>query len=165
MNKLFKYKSLVIVLIFFSLCSFRTRHCEVDRVIDGDTFVCGGERVRLIGIDCPETSYNSRLKKQNKKFRDIKSVIALGKKAKRYVERLLKPGTKVKLEFDVQKRDFAGRLLAYVWLPDGRMLNEVLLEKGYAMLLTELPNVKYLERFEKAYKKFIERRKSKKIEK
>ncbi len=140
------------------MSSFRFRNCEVERVIDGDTFVCGGEKVRLIGIDCPEIEKNVRWKKQIKRIGNGKLVIALGKKAKRYVEKLLKPGTKVRLELDIEQRDILGRLLAYVWLPDGRMLNESLLEKGYATLLTMPPNVKYLERFEKAYNKANKRR-------
>jgi micrococcal nuclease len=112
----------------------------------------------LIGIDCPEIEKNVRWKKQIKRIGNGKLVIALGKKAKRYVEKLLKPGTKVRLELDIEQRDILGRLLAYVWLPDGRMLNESLLEKGYATLLTMPPNVKYLERFEKAYNKANKRR-------
>jgi len=62
----------------------------------------------------------------------------------------------VRLEFDVQQKDRYGRLLAYVYLPDGRMLNEVLLEEGYAALLTVPPNVKYAERLRKAQKRAVE---------
>ncbi len=51
------------------------------------------------------------------------------------------------LELDVRKIDPYGRLLAYVYLPDRRMLNEVLLEEGYAQVATFPPNVKYQERF------------------
>jgi hypothetical protein len=53
----------------------------------------------------------------------------------------------VDLELDVQKIDPYGRLLAYVYLPEGRMFNEVLLEEGYAQVATFPPNVRYQERF------------------
>jgi micrococcal nuclease len=59
-------------------------------------------------------------------------------------------GDEVSLEFDMERTGRYGRLLAYVWLPDGRMFNEVLLEEGYAQVATFPPNVRYVERFEKA---------------
>jgi len=125
--------------------------CTVERVIDGDTFVCSGEKVRLIGVDTPESRINRRVYKQ-RILGDVRTIIKLGLMAKRFTERLIPPGTRVRLEFDVQKRDRYGRLLAYVYLPDGRMLNEILLREGYAMLLTIPPNTKYVERFRRAYR-------------
>jgi endonuclease YncB( thermonuclease family) len=44
-----------------------------------------------------------------------------------------------------------GRLLAYLYLSDGRMFNEEIVKAGYANLMTYPPNVKYQERFLKAY--------------
>ena len=43
-----------------------------------------------------------------------------------------------------------GRLLAYLWLSDGRMFNEVPLREGYAQVATFSPNVRYVERFREA---------------
>ena len=43
----------------------------------------------------------------------------------------------------MQARDRYGRLLAYVWLPDGRMLNVEIMLEGYAQVLTVPPNVRY----------------------
>ncbi|RME11542.1 MAG: thermonuclease, partial [Aquificota bacterium] len=71
----------------------------------------------------------------------------------------LPKGETVYLEFDVQKTDRYGRLLAYVWLSDGRMLNEVLVKEGYAMVYTIPPNVKYQERFLQAQRYARENRK------
>ena len=53
----------------------------------------------------------------------------------------------VTLEFDVEKTDKYNRLLAYVYLEDGTMLNKKLLEEGYAKLATYPPNVKYVDEF------------------
>ncbi|RLJ70333.1 excalibur calcium-binding domain-containing protein [Hydrogenivirga caldilitoris] len=127
------------------------QECIIEKVIDGDTLLCSGEKVRLIGIDTPESTMNRRVYKQSE-FGSPKEVIALGIKAKRFVMGVVSPGTRVRLEFDIQRRDKYGRLLAYVYLPDGRMLNELILREGYASLLTIPPNVKYTDRFREAFK-------------
>ncbi len=53
---------------------------------------------------------------------------------------------------DVEKRDKYGRLLGYVYLSNGKMLNEEVVKAGYGSLMTHPPNVKYQERFLKAYR-------------
>lgn len=65
---------------------------------------------------------------------------------------LFKPGDKVKIEFDVRPRDLYGRLLGYVYLANGKMLNEEIIKAGYATVMTIPPNVKYQNRFLGAYK-------------
>jgi len=130
--------------------------CRVIRVYDGDTFKCRLEegeevRVRLIGIDTPEKRKNKKLMRDSKRLGiPPEEIIEMGKIASRFTRKLIPPGTVVYLETDVQIHDRYGRLLAYVWLPDGRMLNEVLLREGYATLYTFPPNVRYVERFRKA---------------
>jgi len=108
----------------------------VTRVVDGDTIdisppVEVRSRVRLIGMDTPEVYFGTQ---------------PYGPEASDFAKREL-DGERVGLELDVQKMDPYGRLLAYVYLPDGRMFNEVLLEEGYAQVATFPPNVKYQERF------------------
>ncbi len=135
--------------------------CKVIKVYDGDTFKCrlkSGEeiRVRLIGVDTPESRVNPKAKRDAERTGfSLKHIIRLGKKATEFTKKLIPPGTVVYLETDVQIHDRYGRLLAYVYLPDGRMLNEVLLEEGYAKMMTIPPNVKYVERFRKAQRKAI----------
>ncbi len=113
----------------------------VKRVTDGDTLVLtSDERVRLIGIDAPESRPNLRAEEQAaKEGRDLKAIIEMGKEATEFVKTLVNPGDEVKLEFDVEKRDRYRRLLAYVCLSDGRMLNEEIVKAGYANLLTVPP--------------------------
>jgi len=148
---------IVFFFTFFISFPLYAYDCIVERIIDGDTFVCSGEKVRLIGIDTPESRPNKHMEKQ-RSLGDEKTILAFGKEAKKFVQKILPVGTKVRLEFDVQQRDKYGRLLAYVWLPDGRMLNEVILEEGYAMLYTVPPNVKYEERLRQAYRRAVEGR-------
>lgn len=126
--------------------------CSVLRVTDGDTFHCrleSGEevKVRLLGIDTPESSPNPKAYRDVERTgRSMEEIVKMGKEAKRFTQSLLPAGEKVYLEFDVQKTDRYGRLLAYVWLSDGRMLNEVIIKEGYAQVYTIPPNVKYQER-------------------
>ncbi len=123
---------------------------EVARVVDGDTIIINinsiDERVRLIGVNTPES------------VKPDTPVEKYGKEASSFTKKLLK-NKKVKLEFDVRKRDKYSRLLAYVYLPDGRMVNRTLLEEGYAQVMTVPPNVRYQKEFLKLQKKAREQKK------
>lgn len=131
---------------------------QVVRVVDGDTIVVNingtEEKVRLIGIDTPESRLNSRAYLQEKELgKDAEVVVELGKKAKDFTTSVLDGAQKVFLEFDVQQRDKYGRLLAYVYLPDGRMLNKEIICNGYGMPLTIPPNTKYEKEFIDCFQK------------
>jgi micrococcal nuclease len=106
----------------------------VQRVTDGDTFVATvrgrRERVRVIGVDTPETVAPDR------------PVEPYGPEASEFARRFLADAT-VRLAGDVQGRDRFGRLLAYVWLADGTFWNALLVAEGYAQQLTIPPNVAY----------------------
>lgn len=132
----------------------------VDRVVDGDTLkLSNGERVRLIGIDTPEVHYSQKLVRDAKKSgKDVKAIQALGSKASEFTK-LLCDGKKVRLEFDVQKRDRYGRLLAYVYLEDGTFVNAKIIEEGYAQMLTIPPNVKHSDRFVELQRQAREKKK------
>ena len=85
----------------------------VARVVDGDTLVLGSdERVRLIGVDTPETKHQT------------KPVQPFGPEASEFTRRAVEVRY-VTLRFDRQKRDRYQRLLAYVYLKDW-CLNEEL---------------------------------------
>jgi len=111
------------------------------------------KRIRLIGIDTPESRINKKTKKDAKRSgQDIKTIIAMGKRATAYVEGLVKRGDLITIEFDVKKKDRYGRLLCYVYLSNGKMLNEEIIKAGYANVMTIPPDVKYKDKFLKAYK-------------
>ncbi len=127
------------------------------QIVDGDTLTIQRkghlEKIRLIGIDAPESSINNKTKKDAARGNgDIGTITKMGKEATRFVKKIVKPGDTVTIEFDKQTRDKYGRLLAYVYLSDGKMLNEEIVKAGYASLLTYPPNVKYQDRFLKAYR-------------
>jgi endonuclease YncB( thermonuclease family) len=105
-------------------------------VTDGDTIHLGElGSVRLIGIDTPEV---------------YGVVECFGRQASDFAKRLLPLGTRVRYQIGVEERDRYGRLLAYVWLPDGRMVNRVMVERGYAQPLTIPPNVEFADVFRTA---------------
>ena len=127
------------------------------RVVDGDTLKISyrgqEESIRLIGIDTPESQANKKAKGDAVRTGDdIQLILSQGRESTNYVKSLVKPGDSIQIEFDMQDRDKYGRLLGYVYLSDGRMLNEEMVRAGYASLMTVPPNVKYQERFSKVYK-------------
>jgi micrococcal nuclease len=97
------------------------------RVIDGDTIeLDGGERVRLIGVDTPETVDPRR------------PVQYFGKEASAFTRRMVE-GKDVRLEQDQETRDRYGRTLAYVYLQDGTLLNGEIIRQGYGHAYTRFP--------------------------
>lgn len=123
---------------------------RVTRVIDGDTFEFmnrgARERVRLIGVDTPES------------VKPDSEVEPFGIEAGSFTKKLIE-GRMVRLEFDVQERDKYGRLLAYVYLEDGTLLNAKLLEEGLASIMTVPPNVRMADTFLKIQRKAREEKK------
>ena len=141
-------KSKLILFFTFSFIFFNAQLKEntfysVSKITDGDTFYVTSSsdkyKIRLIGIDAPETR-NVGVQVRKEYF---------GTEAKIFVTQLLKK-KKVKLTFDVQKTDRYGRVFAYVYLENGIFLNQYLVEKGYAVVSTFPPNVKYVEKFTQA---------------
>ena len=124
----------------------------VSRVVDGDTLkLSDGERVRLIGVDTPEVHYSDKLLRDAKKSgKDVSDIQAMGQKASDFTKSLVS-GKRVRLEFDVKRRDRYGRLLAYVYLLSGEFVNAEIVKAGYAQPMTIPPNVKYAELFQKLY--------------
>lgn len=111
----------------------------VTRVIDGDTIeIEGGQKIRYIGIDTPETVHPSE------------PVGCFGQEASTKNEELV-GGKTVRLEKDVSETDKYGRLLRYVWVDD-LLVNEYLVRQGYAQSSTYPPDVKYQDLFLEAQK-------------
>jgi micrococcal nuclease len=116
---------------------------SVERVIDGDTIAVmianppeglgDTERVRLLGVDTPETVHPN------------KEVQFWGKEAGDFT-RVMLGHADVYLAFDWDLRDRYNRVLAYVYLTDGRCYNTLLLQEGYAYAYTYFP-FQFMEEF------------------
>jgi len=130
---------------------------DVVRVVDGDTVVIllngQEEKVRLIGVDTPESKNNEKARRDSSKTGEsVSEIVKLGKEAAQYTKSILPKGTKVTVETDVQPRDRYGRLLAYLYLENGEMVNSLIIQNGYAQVMTIPPNVKYEDLFRKLMK-------------
>jgi micrococcal nuclease len=127
---------LAFILVFLSGPLDAQEAVRVKRVIDGDTLLLtNSEKVRLIGVDTPETKHPQ------------KPVQRFGQEGYLFTKRMVE-GKEVRLDYDWQRRDKYGRLLAYVYLLDGTFLNAEIIKQGYGFAYTRFP-FKYLEEFRK----------------
>ena len=118
-------------------------NATVDRVVDGDTIVADingtRERVRLLGIDTPESVAETRPDQ------------CFGVEASDYLKSLLPEGTEITLIRDEEARDQYDRLLAYVVRSDDQLfVNLDLLQQGFAGVLIYSPNDHYEALFTEA---------------
>ena len=113
------------------------------RIIDGDTIVVEinriPEKVRLIGVNTPET------------VDPRKKVECFGKEASRFTSSMLM-GISVTLESDASQgeRDRYGRLLRYIFLPDGTLFNKTIIAEGYGYEYTYQVPYRYMNEFKDA---------------
>ena len=104
-----------IVLVQLSVAQ---EEAKVRLVIDGDTIILAdGRHVRYIGINTPEIEHEHQ------------KAEPYGYQAKKYNEKLVF-SKMVRLQFDKERHDRFGRLLAYVFLPDGTFINQAMIVQG-----------------------------------
>ncbi len=111
---------------------------HVTKFVDGDTIDVDmngkSETIRFIGVDTPET------------HRPNSPVQCFGEKAAAYTK-LLIGASNVRLESDPQgtNRDRYNRLLRYVYLPDGTLVNAEIIKQGYGFAVLGFPFTKMQE--------------------
>jgi micrococcal nuclease len=121
----------VAVILLIGLLTLSAAKPYVKQVYDGDTLALStGEQVRYVGVDAPEIDHQGG-----------KSDF-LAHEARQFNAKLVQ-GKQIRLEFDEERNDHHGRLLAYVYLENGDMVNELLVKKGFARVLPKPPNLKH----------------------
>jgi len=138
--------------------AFETRKfVNIIRVVNGDTIkVHYGNKtefVKLIGIDAPENRLSRKAKTEAlESGENLVTIISIGIDADRFIKSFVKKGDVVTIEFDTETRDAHGGLLGYIFLADGKMLNEEIVRAGYANVVNIPHNMKYQQRLMKAQK-------------
>jgi micrococcal nuclease len=127
------------------------------RVVDGDTIKVnyGGknEYLKLIGINAPENRLSRKAKSEAiASGENLLTIVSIGIDAERFIESHVKKGDIVTVEFDIETKNANGMLLGYVFLSDGKMLNEEIVRAGYANIVNGHRNMKYQQKLIKAYK-------------
>ena len=146
MSKAIRILSVSILVLLLTVLLNAQDLFKVERVIDGDTILlANGERVGLIGVDTPETKHPQ------------KPVERFGKEAYLFTKNMVE-GKEIRLEYEWQKRDKYGRLLAYAYLKDGTFLNAEIIKQGYGFAYVKYP-FKYLEEFRQYEREARENRK------
>lgn len=97
----------------------------VKRVLDGDTFdLTDGRRIRMLGIDAPEVSHEDQ------------PAEPYSSEASEWLKSRIE-GASVSLRVDSAKKDRYGRVLAWVYDENGKLLNEEMLADGLVKLLPD----------------------------
>ncbi len=111
-----------------------------------------GEKIALIGIKGPRPPHMKDVRRDEHGFilPEDDPKVPFEEEAIRFTRDLCE-GRFVRIEFDSQRRDDEGFILAYVILPDGKLLNAELVRAGYAALKLTPPNMKYAEKIRAAY--------------
>lgn len=118
---------------------FNVEGVKVTKVIDGDTIeIEGGQRIRYIGIDAPETVHPT------------KTVDCYGKESSNKNKEIVE-GKIVRLEKDISETDKYRRLLRYVFVDD-IFVNDYLVRQGFASASSYPPDIKYQDQFRQAEK-------------
>ena len=111
---------------------------------DGDTLLVEmdgrAQRLQLLGIDAPEDVANpKRHRDQQRTGLDSDTLIAIGRAATRHLQSLVPPGQAVTLEGDLTRQDKYGRVPVIAVNQGGRILNEAMVEDGFAVVLDRHP--------------------------
>lgn len=120
--------------------TFLKTHLKLSRIVDGDGLILNDLgnnselEIRFLGIDAPEIKSCQKLFKDEREMHMAGALLMmLGRMSFNFLKELVIPGTVLTIELEKgNEEDPYGRTLAYVYLPDGRCLNEIMIREGYA---------------------------------
>ena len=114
---------LLLILAILCLAPSEVAYHRVKHVYDGDTVrLENGQRLRYLGVNTPEVRHDRRRAEY------------LANSARNF-NRELVTNARISLEYDRRKKDRYGRLLAYVFMENGEMVNDLLVQKGLAHVM------------------------------
>jgi len=125
--------------------NFIETNLKISKVLDGDSFLVKNlfnkneKEIRLYGLDAPENKRNKKLRKDERETHLAgEFLLKLGYLSTQFVLSVAPPGTNITLITEKQNYyDFYKRQLAYLILPNGSCLNEIMLAEGYAKPMNE----------------------------
>ena len=112
----------------------------LSRAVDGDGLILKNilnnseEEIRFLGIDAPEIKPCKKLIQDERETHMAGQLLMmLGRQSFNFLIELIPPGTKLIVKTESKNYlDIYGRTLAYVYMPDGRCVNEIMVAEGYA---------------------------------
>jgi len=121
----------IVLVLFIAFLTLSATKSYVKKVYDGDTVVLStGEQVRYLGVDAPEIDHQGGMSDfMANEAKEMNATLVQGKQ--------------IRLEFDEERNDHYGRLLAYVFLENRDMVNVLLVRNGLARVLPKPPNLKH----------------------
>ncbi len=119
---------------------FTKSNMIVSRVVDGDGVILRNiinkneEEIRFLGIDAPEIKQCRKLIQDERETHIAGQLLMLlGRRSFNFLIELIPPGTNLSVKTESKdSSDIYGRTLAYVYLLDGRCVNEIMVAEGYA---------------------------------
>ena len=122
-------------------CTTRINNSQIlVKAVDGDGVILKNifdnseEEIRFLGIDAPEIKPCKKLIQDERETHMAGQLLMmLGRQSFNFLIELIPPGTKLAVKTESKESsDIYGRTLAYVYLPDGRCVNEIMIAEGYA---------------------------------
>lgn len=122
---------LPLLIIFFTGClTYLPQEGKVTYIYDGDTIQVNGQKIRLIGVDTPESEWKDKGVQEE----------CFAKESSGFLKGLLMNQTVfLKPDPATPEKDKYDRFLAYVYLGN-RFINAEIVEKGYGFAFTTFPN-------------------------
>jgi micrococcal nuclease len=129
---------------------------QVIRVTSPDSFKAYYRRqetdVKLIGVKVPERpEFDAWVNGRSFTPEEKAALYEQYRLAETFLQERIHRGDKLTIEYDMKRNDNSGRVLAYVYLPDGRMLNEMMVAAGLAYPEVDPDNVRRMQAYTAHY--------------
>ncbi|MCX5781133.1 MAG: thermonuclease family protein [Elusimicrobia bacterium] len=149
------YRNLLVgfLILAYSVVVFAQETAKVLKVVDGQSLEIEydgqKETIYFLGVAIPKLGPGDEIYKSKKYKKTLKK---REKESFKLVKSLVREGDRILIEFDERKWDRLHRFVGYIFVSDGRMLNEEVIKAGYSNVELRPPNIKYEDRFNQIVK-------------